>query len=109
MKAILLITASGPMVILTSDNGMGWGAHGWFPKFVPWATPMPLLIRWPQLLGTSPATVATTLSNIDLAPTLCEIAGCTMGPFPNGHAVDGTSFLPLLDQVGHLRTDEVAR
>jgi arylsulfatase A-like enzyme len=91
-----------PMIILTADNGMGWGAHGWFPKFVPWATPMPLLIRWPGLLGTAPATVATTLSNIDLAPTLCEIAGCTMGPFPNGHAVDGTSFLPLLVQVGEV-------
>jgi hypothetical protein len=35
--------------------------------------------------------------NIDLAPTLCDLAGCRMGPYPNGQSKsDGKSFLPLL-------------
>jgi arylsulfatase A-like enzyme len=85
-----------PLVILTSDNGMGWGAYGWYDKRVPYATPIPLFISWPGVVGPNHRKVATTVSNIDIAPTLCAIAGCVMGPFPNGHPVDGKSFLPVL-------------
>jgi len=35
---------------------------------------------------------------IDLAPTICAIAGCEMGPYADGRATaDGVSLLPLLD------------
>ncbi|MFN8623636.1 MAG: sulfatase-like hydrolase/transferase [Chloroflexota bacterium] len=102
-KTLAKLKAQGrpdPMVILTADNGMGWGAHRWKVKFVPYATPIPLFIHWPALLGDAPATVTTTVSNIDIAPTLCAIAGCEMGPFPDGDPVDGISFLSLLNDVG---------
>jgi arylsulfatase A-like enzyme len=34
---------------------------------------------------------------IDWAPTLCDLAGCEMGPYPDGQlAPDGLSFAPLL-------------
>jgi arylsulfatase A-like enzyme len=89
-----------PLVILSADNGMAWGAHRWWAKFVPFSTPVPFFLRWPQVLGDAPATVETTVSNIDVAPTLCAIAGCRMGPFPNGHEVDGIDLLPLLLRVG---------
>ena len=85
-----------PLIILTVDNGMAWGAHHWWSKFLEYATPVPLFIHWPAALGRQPATVSTTVTNVDIAPTLCEIAGCTMGPFPNGHGVDGGSFLSVL-------------
>jgi len=89
-----------PMIILTSDNGMAWGAHRWLLKHVPYATPIPLFIRWDALLGAAPATVSTTVTNVDIAPTLCAMAGCRMGPYPNGYGVDGISLLPLLDDIG---------
>ncbi|MFN8622190.1 MAG: sulfatase-like hydrolase/transferase [Chloroflexota bacterium] len=89
------------LFVLTSDNGMGWGAHGWIGKTVTFATPMPLFVTWIARRGNAPATDPTYLSNVDLAPTLCAVAGCEMGPYPNGltHA-DGTSFLGLLDGSG---------
>jgi arylsulfatase A-like enzyme len=46
------------------------------------------------------------VSNIDIAPTLCAIADCEMGPFPSGPPdADGLSLLPLLDN----ETDQLAR
>lgn len=89
-----------PMVLLTADNGMAWGAHHWLLKHVPYATPMPLFIHWSALLGDAPVSVPTTVTNVDIAPTLCAIAGCTMGPYRNGFHADGISLLPLLRDVG---------
>ena len=89
-----------PMIILTADNGMAWGAHRWLLKHVPYATPLPLFIRWDALLGSAPAIVSTTVTNVDIAPTLCAMAGCRMGPYHNGYGVDGISLLPLLDDIG---------
>ena len=55
-------------------------------------------MRWPARWGTEPRTISTPVSNIDLAPTLCEIAGCEMGPFASGQeTADGLSLLGLLD------------
>ena len=86
------------LYILTSDNGMGLGANRWVKKRAPYATKMPLYLHWLQGLGASRRRITTTVANVDLAPTLCELAGCTMGPFPNGRPVDGLSLVPLLDR-----------
>jgi N-acetylglucosamine-6-sulfatase len=86
------------MLILTSDNGMAFGSQRILDdKKVPYGTHVPLFVHWPRVLGTKPQRVDERVQNIDVAPTLCDIAGCTMGPFPGGqrHA-DGTSFLQLL-------------
>jgi hypothetical protein len=84
------------LFVLTSDNGMGWGAHRIIGKVAPHTAQSPLHISWPAVIdGTS--TNTTLLSNVDIAPTLCEIADCEMGPFPNGHGVDGQSFAGLID------------
>jgi arylsulfatase A-like enzyme len=100
LKAVLAeFKAQGrpePLVILTADNGMAWGAHGWYDKRVPYATPIPLFVSWPSVLGRAGRRVDTTVTNVDIAPTICAIAGCVMGPFPNGYGVDGLSFLPVL-------------
>jgi len=87
------------LFVLTADNGMGFGAHGWAKKRVPYATSMPLLMHWPAGLGSTPRAIRSTASNLDIAPTLCAVAGCAMGPFPDGDPVDGLSLLPLLDRT----------
>lgn len=87
------------LFILTADNGVTWGTQRLQQrKGVPYATPIPLMFSWPARWGDEPRQVDELVSNIDLAPTLCAIAGCEMGPFPNGQeAADGLDLLPLLD------------
>jgi hypothetical protein len=83
--------------IFTGDNGEASIEHRLNGKGDPYQTTLPFLVSWPARLGTSPSTVRERLQNIDLAPTLCEIAGCSMGPYPNGQATaDGWSFAGLL-------------
>jgi arylsulfatase A-like enzyme len=82
--------------IVVADNGMGWGQHGWVRKRVPYAAQMPLLVHWRSGLGPVPRTVTSTVTSTDVAPTICAIAGCTLGPFPNGRPVSGRSLVPLL-------------
>lgn len=89
------------LVVLTSDNGMNAGAHRLYGKATPYATAVPLLMHWPAGLGPAPRELEHLVSNIDLAPTLCELAGCSLGPYPNGQqGPDGASFAGLLDGVG---------
>lgn len=85
------------LFLLTADNGMGWGMNRWTDKRVPYAIPLPLFISWEERLGTEPLRVRTTVTNMDLAPTLCELAGCEMGPFRNGKPVSGISVVPVLE------------
>lgn len=86
------------MFILMGDNGMGWGEHRMESKGEPFTTQVPVYISWPTGRGSAPRTENTTLSNIDFAPTICEMAGCVMGPYPNGQDIaDGLSFLPLIE------------
>ena len=89
------------IVILTSDNGMNAGAHRLHSKGTPYATHLSFLAHWGAGLGTERRIFDQYLSNIDLAPTLCDLAGCTLGPFPNGQAgPDGESFAGLLTGEG---------
>ena len=57
-------------------------------------------------LGTNAGNVEIdeVVSNTDLAPTFCAIAGCELGPFKDGpERADGLSLLPLLDgETDHL-------
>ncbi len=83
--------------ILTADNGLGWGEHRWEKKNSSHTTPIPLVISWPKGRGVNPRVENSYISIIDMASTFCEIAGCTMGPYPNKQqTADGLSFLPLL-------------
>ncbi len=97
------------MLILTSDNGMNLGAHRLDRKSTPYSTQIPFMVSWPDRLGTQGRSLTEPLSNIDLAPTLCKIAGCSMGPYPDGPAKpDGKSFASLLlGDVSSLRRPEI--
>ena len=93
--------------VFTSDNGYFYGEHRIIKgKPYPYAENinMPLTIRVPPryrdqapLIGSSDAPVA----NIDLAPTLLELAGGKPCRGP-GHCrvMDGRSLMPLIDGTG---------
>ncbi len=80
------------MVIFTSDNGFFQGEHRIeFGKILPYepAVKVPLLIRGPGVLPGRRNTAA--VANIDLAPTIVDVAGATPGL-----TMDGRSLLPML-------------
>ena len=97
------------LFILTADNGFSFREHRLPAKTVPYATHVPLYVAWPAGRGNAPKVVDTVLSNIDIAPTLCDLAGCVMGPYPNGQqSSDGISFLPFIkNQVVALGRDAI--
>jgi N-acetylglucosamine-6-sulfatase len=79
-------------VIFTSDNGFFYGEHrltgGKFIAYEP-ATHLPLLIRGPGIKpGTSTGELA---ANIDIAPTILELAGATATK-----SIDGRSLVPYM-------------
>jgi arylsulfatase A-like enzyme len=79
-------------VIFTSDNGFFFGEHrligGKFLAYEP-ATHLPFLIRGP---GIQPGTQTGELSSqIDVAPTVLELAGVTADK-----SIDGRSMIPFL-------------
>lgn len=79
------------LLIFTADNGLMMGEHRVKAlKRVPYATPVPLYMLWPAEMGGSRRRVKEPVSTVDLAPTICELAGCAM---PNA---DGMSILPLV-------------
>jgi arylsulfatase A-like enzyme len=90
------------LFVIASDNGMAYGAHRLqLEKRAPYTTQIPFMVSWPDGLGTQPRSIDTRLQNIDFAPTVCELAGCTLGPFPRGPAKpDGVSFANLLLGTG---------
>jgi arylsulfatase A-like enzyme len=79
------------LLVLTSDNGYLVGDHRIEDKLVPYSTPVPLYLRWPSRWGDGARTIGEPVSNVDLAPTFCALAGCDMGD------VDGLDLTPLLD------------
>jgi hypothetical protein len=85
------------ILVFAGDNGMNFGEHRLQAKFAPYGTELPFFITWPQRLGTAPSSVSDVVMNIDFAPTICALVGCTLGPYPNGQvAPDGSSFAALL-------------
>ena len=87
---------SNTLFVLTADNGMGWGAHRSLLKHAPYTAAMPLFVSWAPFDGTELTQRIDLVANVDLAPTLCDIAGCSLGPFTNGFAADGQSFAGLV-------------
>lgn len=92
MKLESLALADNTFIFLTSDNGFQLGHHRMFGKNYPYnrCTNVPLIVWGP---GIEPFSSSRhLLANIDIAPTLVELAG---GQVPS--MVDGMSFKPLLD------------
>ncbi|HPJ93581.1 MAG TPA: sulfatase [Deltaproteobacteria bacterium] len=81
-------------VIFVGDNGFFWGEHRLVDKR--WAYEesirVPLLVRYPRLIKNPGRKVQEMVLNIDLAPTVLDIAGIT----PPEH-IQGRSIVPLLE------------
>ena len=80
------------IVIYSSDQGFFLGDHGWYDKRWMYEESFrtPLIIRWPGV--TSPGSSNDALvQNIDMAPTILEIAGLGVP-----ESMHGNSLLPLL-------------
>jgi arylsulfatase A-like enzyme len=88
------------LLVFTADNGWLMGEHRLVGKTHAYSTPVPLSMLWPARWGGSPRTIDEPVSNVDLAPTFCAIAGCRMlDP-------DGRSLLPLMHgTASHLARD----
>ena len=86
--------AENTLVIYMGDNGFSFGEHGLIDKRQAFEESMrvPMLAWAPGFIepGTN---VEQMIANIDVAPTVLELAGASM---PEDHVMDGRSFLPLL-------------
>jgi N-acetylglucosamine-6-sulfatase len=85
------------LFVYMGDNGMNAGEHRLSDKQAPYETQIPFYMSWPAMWGSTPYTINERVQNIDVAPTLCDIVGCSMGPYPNGQQTpDGISFKDLM-------------
>lgn len=80
-------------IVLVSDNGIAWGEHGTNAKNCQYeeCLRIPLIVRYPRLVPL-PRETESLVRNIDLAPTLAELAGASP---PEGR--DGRSLVRALD------------
>jgi len=82
------------LVVYMGDNGFAFGEHGLIDKRTSYEESMrvPLLARCPELFGGG-RTVKEVVANLDIMPTVLDVAGVTP---PQG--IDGQSWLPLARQ-----------
>jgi N-acetylglucosamine-6-sulfatase len=78
------------VIIYLTDNGFSFGEHRWVTKDCPYdeCIRTPFFVRFP---GAFPRTDPHLISNVDLAPTIADLAGIA----PGG-PVEGRSIVPLL-------------
>jgi len=81
------------LIVLTSDSGRFLGEHGLTDKRAAYeeSIRIPLVLSWPGVIPANERR-AELASNLDLLPTLVELAGSTV---PQG--LDGRSLVPLLE------------
>ena len=77
------------VIVYASDNGMSLGSHRWLRKTCGYdeCAHVPLIIAAPGIPG---RTEDALVSNVDLAPTLADLAGVSTPP------VDGESLVPIM-------------
>lgn len=84
--------AESTLVIYMGDNGFSFGEHGLIDKrhFYEESAKVPFLIRCPELFSGN-KTMEPMIQNIDVAPTILEVAG-----IQKPEHMHGKSILPLL-------------
>ena len=95
------------LILYSSDNGLANGEHRWQNKRAPYESSVrvPFVVRYDPLTDGVASTSDATVANIDVAPTLLELAGGSVTPgCPTpwyagvcSPTFDGTSMLPLLE------------
>jgi len=86
------------VVMFMSDNGYLWGEHRQLAKSRPYeeSVRIPLAIRYPTIVQT-PHVDDRIVANIDIAPTMYELAGLPIPPI-----VDGASLILLVRDDSNL-------
>ena len=87
--------ADNTVILLLTDNGYSCGAHGMGGKVLPYEEPSrsPMILYDPRHpVSGKGARVKSVTANIDMAPTILDLAGL---PIPD--KMDGRSLMPLLD------------
>jgi arylsulfatase A-like enzyme len=82
------------IIVHTSDNGFFLGEHHFFDKRLMYepSIRVPMIIRYPRVVKDPGRAAAEMVLNVDLAPTLLELAGL---PVPAD--MQGASWKPLLE------------
>jgi len=85
--------AGNTVVIFLSDHGTHFGEHGLTAKWSPYEPSLriPFIVADPRLKQTAGTTNAALVLNLDVAPTVLDLAGLPPEP-----GMDGRSLLPLL-------------
>jgi arylsulfatase A-like enzyme len=86
--------AQDTVVVYTSDNGFFLGEHGLFDKRLMYepSIRVPMLLRYPARVKPGQVDTSHLVLNVDVAPTLLELAGV---PVPA--SMHGRSWVPLLE------------
>ncbi len=87
------------VLILASDHGEAFGehgVHGHARSVRAVETHVPLIVRWP--FEAAPVRVRARVRNLDIAPTLLDLAG-----LPPTAGFEGTSLLPLVSEAADRR------
>jgi arylsulfatase A-like enzyme len=86
--------AENTVVVYSSDNGFFLGEHGLFDKRLMYepSIRVPMTVRLPSRIKSGLVDTSHMVLNIDIAPTLLELAGV---PVPSW--MHGRSWLPLLE------------
>jgi N-acetylglucosamine-6-sulfatase len=92
-RLVELGISENTMVIYASDNGYSWGEHRNIDKRWPYEEPIriPFIARYPKVTTEPGRTAPQMVLNIDLAPTLLDLAGVAVP-----EQINGESFLPIL-------------
>lgn len=85
--------ADNTVIIYTSDNGYFWGEHHLVDKrwFYEESIRIPFIVRDPKRISTPGITADQMILNIDVAPTVLDLAGI---PVPK--SMEGQSIVPIL-------------
>ena len=88
--------AENTIVIYAGDNGHFWGEHGLYDKRLAYeeSIRIPFIVRYPGLIRDPGRRAQQMVLNIDLAPTLLELAGIVPPA-----AMQGQSLVPFLEDA----------
>ena len=88
--------AENTIVIYAGDNGHFWGEHGLYDKRLAYeeSIRIPFIVRYPGLIRDPGRRARQMVLNIDLAPTLLELAGIVPPT-----AIQGRSLVPILEDA----------
>jgi arylsulfatase A-like enzyme len=84
------------VIIYAGDNGHFWGEHGLYDKRLAYeeSIRIPFIVRYPGLIKDPGRRASQMILNIDLAPTILDIAGIRIPSY-----MQGESFKPILQSA----------